>query len=263
MSRAAVLGSPIAHSRSPVLHRAAYEALGLDWTYEAIDVPSGELVNLKSQLDDSWRGLSLTMPLKEEVLELLDYCDPVATLTRSANTVVIEQGRWLGSNTDVSGMVAALHAIGAEGATASILGAGATARSAVAASRDLGVSELRIWARRATACRGLAELAERCGLVAQCTETPDLGSDIVISTVPAQAAPNQGGPGFLLDCIYHPWPPPLTAAWAPARRATGLDLLLWQAVDQVAAMTGMTPPVAAMSSAMWTSMGIPQPGRAD
>ena len=74
MTRAAVLGSPIAHSRSPVLHRAAYEALGLDWTYEAIDVPSGELANLKTHLDDSWRGLSLTMPLKEEVLELLDDC---------------------------------------------------------------------------------------------------------------------------------------------------------------------------------------------
>lgn len=263
MRRAAVLGSPIAHSRSPVLHRAAYEALGLDWAYEAIDIPSGELANLKSQLDDSWRGLSLTMPLKEEVLQLLDDCDPVATLTRSANTVVIERGRWLGSNTDVSGMVAALQAIGAEGSTASILGAGATARSAVAASKDLGASELRIWARRPAAARALAELAERCGLAAQCTQTPDLSSDIVISTVPAHAAPNEGGPGFLLDCIYHPWPPPLTAAWAPDRRATGLDLLLWQAVDQVAAMTGMTPPVAAMSSALWASMGIPQPRSAD
>lgn len=263
MTRAAVLGSPIAHSRSPVLHRAAYEALGLDWTYEAIDVPSGELANLKTHLDDSWRGLSLTMPLKEEVLELLDDCDPVATLTRSANTVVIEQGRWLGSNTDVSGMVAALRGIGAAGSTATILGAGATARSAVAACRDLGISQLRIWARRPNAAQALAEVAERCGLHAQCTDTPQMASDIVISTLPASAAPDQVGPGFLLDCIYHPWPPPLTDTWAPERRATGLDLLLWQAVGQVAAMTGMTPPVAAMAAALWSSMGIPQPREAD
>lgn len=261
--KAAVLGSPIAHSRSPILHRAAYEALGLDWTYDAIDVPSGGLADLKSRLDGSWRGLSLTMPLKEEVLELLDVCDPVATLTRSANTVVIEHGRWYGSNTDVGGMVTALRAVDAHGPTATILGAGATARSAVAALRDLGVTDLYIWARRPEAANALAAFAEGCGLTAACTDTPSLTTDIVISTVPASAAPNMGGPGFLLDCVYHPWPPPLTAAWDPERRATGLDLLLWQAAEQVATMTGMSPPVDAMASALWESMGIPQPNGAD
>lgn len=259
--RAAVLGSPIDHSKSPVLHRAAYAALGLPWQYDAIDVPAGQLAQFKASLDAQWRGLSLTMPLKEEVLDLLDDCSERALRTRSANTVVIDGGRWLGSNTDISGMVRALQEKGAAGRSASIIGAGATARSAVAAAADLGVERVRIWARRPEAAVALIPLAESFGLSAQMVADADLSADVVFSTVPANAAPDGVGAGYLLDAIYAPWPPPLTRRWDASRCATGLDLLLWQAVAQVEAMTGSAPPVDVMRNALWSAMGLPQSGK--
>jgi len=257
--KAAVLGSPISHSRSPVLHRAAYAALNLPWSYDAIDVPSGSLQAFKAGLDSSWRGLSLTMPLKEEVLDLLDECSDLALRTRSANTVVIDNGRWLGSNTDIFGMVRSLTQLGATGTSGAVIGSGATARSAIAALVELGVDSISIWARRQPAAQAIGELVETFDLPWQISGEPPLTADIVISTVPAGAIAARGGPGYLLDAIYHPWPPPLTAAWAPDRVATGLDLLLWQAVGQVEAMTGSPAPVAAMRDALFADVGFPQP----
>ena len=138
--RAAVLGSPIAHSLSPVIHRAAYQALGLDWSYEALDVNSLQLPKFLSDLDESWAGLSLTMPLKETVIEHLNEVDELARRVRAVNTVLPTERGLLGINTDVYGMVQALNAAGLKVcSTATILGAGATARSAVAAAAAMGV----------------------------------------------------------------------------------------------------------------------------
>jgi shikimate dehydrogenase len=133
--RAAVLGSPIAHSLSPVLHRAAYDALGLTgWTYEAYDVTEDRLGDFLSGLDAGWAGLSLTMPLKAAVIPFLDAAAPVVEAVGAANTVVLTDGRRLGENTDVPGMVAALAEHGVQRVDrAAVLGGGATARSAVAA----------------------------------------------------------------------------------------------------------------------------------
>ena len=143
--RAAVLGSPIEHSLSPVLHTAAYAALGLAaWTYTAIECDEAGLAALIASCDRqraSWAGLSLTMPLKRAVLPLLDRTEPLAVEVGGANTVVFADGKRHGYNTDVPGMVAALAEAGVTAPSgATILGAGATACAALAALRETGLT---------------------------------------------------------------------------------------------------------------------------
>ncbi|MGH3472325.1 MAG: shikimate dehydrogenase family protein, partial [Nocardioidaceae bacterium] len=135
-----VLGSPIAHSLSPALHLAAYRALGLDWDYEAHDVDVDRLAGFVRGLSAQWRGLSLTMPLKQAAVGLCDEVEPPGRLLRSVNTLVLDDsGSRIGHNTDVSGFVTALVAAGAgELTSAVVVGAGATARSALAALAELG-----------------------------------------------------------------------------------------------------------------------------
>ena len=271
--RAAVLGSPISHSRSPVLHRAAYAALGLDWDYDAIEVTSADLPSfLDSCTWPEWAGLSLTMPLKTDVLPLLDEVSETASLVRAANTVVVgERGR-SGHNTDVAGMERALgEAYGAGFAPRSgaIIGSGATARSAMAALARLGVSEVEIRARRAEPAGELVELGSHLGLAVSVSpwQSPEpISADAVIATVPPGAADEfvarvPAIPGTLLDVAYGDGVTPLATAWSRAggHVADGLDLLLWQAVDQVRLMTGLEPPVSAMREALAAEADAPSP----
>ena len=260
-TRAAVLGSPIAHSLSPALHRAAYASLGLPWTYEAIEVDEAALPAFLRSLDGSWAGLSLTMPLKEAVIPLLASVDPEARSLRSVNTVLPVPHGWRGTNTDVYGMTQALleHGLDATPRRALILGAGATARSAVAALLRLGAREVVVAARRPEAAEELQALAASLGLPARRTDLdPDpelVRSDVVISTLPGAVAEPWAGlagdaGGVLLDASYHPWPTPLAASWGSGRVASGRDMLLWQAVEQVRLMTGREPDVAAMAAAL-------------
>lgn len=260
--RAAVLGSPIAHSLSPALHRAAYSALGLDWTYEAIEVTESDLPAFIGGLDASWAGLSLTMPLKETVIPLLDSVDEQARTVRAVNTVLPAGGRWHGCNTDIHGIVAAIDAVRPADqalASATILGGGATARSAVAAMARLGVQDVTVCARRPEAAEDVVAVAAALGLSGRTAGfEPDAGviaADVVVSTVPGEAA----GPwravcgaaaGVLLDVAYHPWPSALAQVWGGAGTASGRDMLLWQAVEQVRSMTGQPAPVAAMRAAL-------------
>lgn len=259
--RAAVLGSPVAHSLSPALHRAAYARLGLDWTYDAIEVDEAALPAFVAALDDSWVGLSLTMPLKQAVIPLLSEVDPEARALRSVNTVLPTESGWRGTNTDVYGMTQALVECGLDSAprTATILGAGATARSAVAALARLGTPRVVVCARRPEAAMDVVDLARTLGLDAEphdLTPQRDLvGVDVLVSTLPGGAAEawaliTDGGTGFLLDASYHPWPTPLASCWREGRIASGRDMLLWQAVDQVRLMTGREPDVAAMAAAL-------------
>ncbi len=261
--RAAVLGSPIAHSLSPALHRAAYAALDLDWTYDAVEVDEAGLEGFIAGLDDSWAGLSLTMPLKEAVLSLLAEVDPLAATLRSVNTVLpAGDGSWTGTNTDVDGIVEALHRAGVDDApaTATILGAGATARSVAAALARLGTSAVVVCARRPAQAREVAALAHAVGVpgtqVAGLEPLAELvAADVVVSTLPGDAAVSWAelagdAPGVLLDASYHPWPTPLAAAWPAGRVASGRDMLLWQAVRQVELMTGRPAPSAAMAAAL-------------
>lgn len=259
--RAAVLGSPIGHSKSPTLHRAAYRALGLPWRYDAIDVPSGSLGDFKESMIGDWRGLSLTMPLKHEVFGLLDSVSDLAREAQAANTVIINGASWHGENTDVGGMVDAITAHERSIDTVVIVGTGATARSAVLAAELLGAQQVDLWGRRAEAVEELADLARRHIRQVR-TASGDMhpslnAADLVISTLPSDAGVMwtdavSGPRGILLDAAYDPWPPPLTAAWPANQRVTGLDLLLHQAARQVTMMTGMPAPLEVMREALFS-----------
>lgn len=259
--RAAVLGSPIAHSLSPALHLAAYASLGLDWRYDAIEIDESTLPAFVSSLDATWAGLSLTMPLKECVIDLLDEVDEEALLLRSVNTVLPVGDGWRGTNTDVVGIVESLRQAGVDEpvGSATVLGAGATARSSVAALARLGAQHVVVCARRREAAAEVVDIAARLGLPASAASLEPnealVLADVVISTLPGDAGAAwvqmaERAPGVLLDASYHPWPTPLASAWAGGAVASGRDMLLWQAVEQVRLMTGLEPPVAAMSLAL-------------
>lgn len=261
MTRAGVIGSPISHSLSPVLHRAAYQALGLDWTYESADVDVEQLPGFVAGLDDSWVGLSLTMPLKEAVLGLADEIDDIARATTSANTFLLASRTAV--NTDVDGIRVALQRGGFDvspGFSATVVGAGATARSAVAAASELGAGHLRIMARRPQAAGEAVKTADRLGLpvtVHGIGDAEALSSDLVISTVPAGAADQllpllPEHPRWLLDVVYAPWPTQVAGAWqvAGGRIVSGLEMLLAQAERQVELMTGLPAPTEAMRAAL-------------
>jgi shikimate dehydrogenase len=256
--RAAVLGSPIAHSLSPILHRAAYAALGLDWSYDAIEMAPEHMREFLNSLNDTWVGLSLTMPLKESVQPMLSGIDTVASRTRSVNTVYRSDSGWRGANTDVFGISRSLLEAGLHGArTARLLGAGATARSAIAAMSDLGIETVVVCARRHEAAADIVDLAETFGIEAQASTLAPVAvsEDLLVSVLPGDvAAPWAHGQiserSALLDASYHPWPSELAAAWPGAVVASGRDMLLWQATEQVSLMTGQPAPVDAMRAAL-------------
>jgi shikimate dehydrogenase len=262
--RAAVLGSPIEHSLSPVLHMAAYAALGLaDWTYTAIECDEAGLPSLIDSFDGQWAGLSLTMPLKRAVLPLLDRTEPLAVEVDGANTVVFAGRERHGYNTDVSGMVAALAGAGVTAPPgATILGAGATACAALAALRAVSLAGAVVLVRDRAKAGDLLAAARRLGMEVDLrpfgSEVRD--GDLLVSTVPAGAADiyaeraggSRLGPAAVLDVVYDPWPTPLAqaAAKSGAVVVSGFDLLLHQAARQVELITGLKPaPLARMRTA--------------
>ena len=263
-TRAAVLGSPIAHSLSPVLHRAAYAALGLaGWRYDAYQVDEAGLPGFLAGLDASWAGLSLTMPLKRAVIPLLDGISETARAVEAVNTVLFHpDGSRTGTNTDVPGLVNALAERGVdEAVSAAVLGAGATASSALAALAGISKGEIEVYIRNRARDAEVHAIAAAVGTtvhIRDWAEAPAaFESALVVSTTPAGATDDLAAsvpyhPGTLFDVLYHPWPTPLAAAWA-ARGGTvigGLDLLVHQAVLQVELMTGRSPaPLAAMRAA--------------
>jgi shikimate dehydrogenase len=263
--RAAVLGSPVAHSLSPVLHVAAYQALGLaGWSYQAIECDEEKLPDLLGSCGRGWAGLSLTMPLKRAVLPLLDQAEPLVAEVGGANTVVFADGARHGYNTDVPGMITALAEAGAAAAVpALILGAGATACAALAALRGLGADAATAAVRDPSAAGGLLAAADRLGmsvrLAAFGQEDQVSDGQLLISTVPAGAAdiyaerirPPAPVPSAVLDVVYHPWPTRLAVAAGQVGAVVigGFELLLHQAARQVELMTGRDAPVQAMRRA--------------
>ena len=265
-TRAAVLGSPIAHSLSPALHSAAYRALGLtDWSYEAIECDEAGLPGLLGSLGPEWAGLSLTMPLKRAVLPLLDRAEPLATAVAAANTVILTDGRRLGYNTDVAGLATAMREAGATAVrNVIVLGAGATACSALAALRETGASQITVAVRAQPRAAPLLAVAARLGVPVHVTELPaGLPArgrwDLLISTIPAAAAAGLAdlittgalAAAVVVDVGYDPWPTPLAAAAAASGAAviSGYEMLVHQAARQVELMTGQQAPVAAMRAA--------------
>ncbi|WP_337062723.1 shikimate dehydrogenase [Kineococcus sp. G2] len=275
--RAAVCGSPIAHSLSPALHRAAYAALGLTgWEYDLLEVDEERLPALVASLDTGWAGLSLTMPLKQAVLPLVDEVSDFARAVGAVNTVVVTPRPAGGTgrsgvhlraeNTDVHGIVAALAEAGAVGvARGAVVGGGATARSALVALLRAGCPRPVAVVRSPARAEELTRVAARLGgevEVRDWAELPSvLDADVVVSTVPAGAsqavadvlAP-AGAPGgsrpapLLLDVVYAPWPTPLAHRWrGPV--IGGFEMLLHQGAAQVELMTGRTAPLEAMRAA--------------
>ncbi|MDX2676051.1 shikimate dehydrogenase [Streptomyces soliscabiei] len=262
--RAAVLGSPIAHSLSPALHRAAYEALELTgWTYDRFEVDEAALSAFVDGLGAEWAGLSLTMPLKRAVIPLLDEISETAASVDAVNTLVFtEDGRRVGDNTDIPGMVAALREHGVEQVdSAAILGAGATASSALAALARVCTGEIVAYVRseaRAAEMRQWGERLDAGVRIADWADAADaLHFPLVVATTPARvtdalAVSVPERPATLFDVLYDPWPTELAARWSMFGGAvvSGLDLLVHQAVFQVEQMTGRAPaPVEAMRKA--------------
>ena len=262
-----MLGSPISHSLSPVLHTAAHAALGLTWwRYEAIECDEAGLSALLDRCGPDWAGLSLTMPLKRTVLPLLDRVDPLAAQVGCANTVVFAAAQRLGYNTDVAGIVGALaeHGIGGQNPVgpALIIGGGATACAALAALSELGEKSITAAVRNPGRAGDIGTAAARLGITLEFAAFDASvldGVRLAISTVPAGAADIfaenfyrlNSPPEAVLDVVYHPWPTALAAAaeQAGAALVSGFDLLLHQAARQVELMTDRPAPLSAMRQA--------------
>ncbi|TKK83592.1 shikimate dehydrogenase [Herbidospora galbida] len=258
--RAAVLGFPVVHSLSPYLHRAAYAELGLTgWRYDAIECREEELAGFVGGLGPEWAGLSLTMPLKRVVFPLLDTVTPLAVEVGAANTVIFRDGARHGANTDVHGIVAALAEAGVPApSSAVVLGGGATAASALAALRELGLREATLVVRDPRRAGETLEVADRLGMsvATRAFHEVDADVDLLISTLPSGAADDVAGEAAraraVFDVVYSPWPTALAQAVRKEGGTIvgGFSMLLHQAVRQVELMTGRSPaPVEAMRSA--------------
>ncbi|WP_282785333.1 shikimate dehydrogenase [Nocardia sp. CC201C] len=262
--RAAVLGSPISHSRSPQLHLAAYRALGLDWTYDRVECTAEQLPGFVDGLGPEWVGLSVTMPGKVAALDYATERTDRAELVGSANTLVRTDTGWRADCTDVDGVRGALAGGGVvEVARAVVLGAGGTARPALLALADLGAHTVTIVARDRGRAADTLDLAARLGMSAEVIgfDAEALGFvcsdvDAVVSTVPAAAAATVADAvaqaPVVLDAIYDPWPTPLADAVARAGHTvvSGLQMLLNQAYGQVEQFTGKPAPRAAMAAVL-------------
>lgn len=269
---AAVIGSPIAHSLSPVIHRAAWERLGLagDWEYRSAEVDRGGLGAFIAGLDPQCRGLSVTMPCKQAVMQLMDVVDPLAAAVGAVNTVVPGAGVLTGFNTDVHGITTAIaEARAARGLgparSACVLGARATASSALAALGALGVTRTTVVARRFSGPGSVVAAATRMGVGIDQVLIGDtaragaaLAADIVVSTLPAGAADplaalvRPGGHQCLLDVVYAPRDTALRRAFEAggAVIAEGTEMLIHQGAQQVRLMTGRDPDTGVMRAAL-------------
>jgi shikimate dehydrogenase len=259
--KAAVLGSPIAHSRSPQLHLAAYRALGLDdWTYERIECGADELPGVVGGFGPEWVGVSVTMPGKFAALRFADESTQRAALVGSANTLVRTPAGWRADNTDVDGVSGA---VGSASGWALVCGSGGTAPAAVVGLAELGVAGVTVVARDPDKAARLVDLGARVGVETRfcglgSAQLPDEVADaeVLVSTIPAEVAARYAGAfaaiPVLLDAVYDPWPTPLAAAVAAAggRVIDGLQMLLHQAFSQVEQFTGLPAPRAAMEAAL-------------
>lgn len=261
-NRCGVVGDPVGHSLSPVLHRAAYDAVGLaGWSYDATQVAAGELARHVAGLGPEWRGLSVTAPLKREALALAGSATDRARLAGGANTLVRDADGWHADNTDVPGAVAAIRERWSGTVTAAtILGAGATAASTGLALAELGARTIRILARDPGRAGETVDVlaAHPSGLdveVLPIDGTPVRG-EVVVSTIPAAAqvppvVAEVAVAEVVFEVVYDPWPTPLAAAAQQGGQVlvSGLDLLVHQAVLQFEQFTGRDGPLAAMRAA--------------
>ena len=257
----AVLGDPIAHSLSPVLHRAGYAALGLDWEYDAVRVGEDELAGFVAGLGPEWRGLSLTMPLKRRAAALAAEVTARARLAGAVNTLVLEAGAVvLADNTDLPGAVAAVRErYDGPVRAGTVLGGGATAASTGLALCELGARTVRVLARSPERAAAAAAAIAAHPSAPQVEVLPladaEVVGEVVVSTVPAAAQDADlvarcAQVPVVFEALYDPWPTPLAASVDAERVLVGgLDLLVHQAVLQLEIFTGRSAPLDAMRSA--------------
>lgn len=245
MAKAAVLGSPIEHSLSPLLHTAGYRALGLDWSYEKQECTAEQLPALISR---EYAGYSVTMPCKFAALEFADTATSRAKDIGSANTLVRTDDGWLADNTDCLGVLGALDELGIDSPTSAVvLGAGGTARAVLWALRESGVTDITVM-NRSDRTAELAELVDAHWLPLG----PIPKADVVISTLPGSAAGDLEISSPLFDVSYSPWPPPLIAQ-AQGKGipcVAGHVMLAHQAYAQFELFTGYSAPRAEMRAAL-------------
>ncbi len=258
-ARAAVLGHPVAHSLSPVLHRAAYQALGLTWTYDAIDCDTDGLAPLLATAGPEWVGYSCTMPLKRTALALAANAGSAASTVGAANTLVRDGDGWRAENTDVDGVRVALCEVVDAVDAATVLGAGGTAQATIVALSELGARRCTVEVRDPARCGGLRRTAERAGVEVSVRPLGDdvLRGTVVVSTLPPGAADAWARRSWragqvVLDVVYAGWPTALAraASAAGATVVSGAQVLLHQAAAQVVIMTGRLAPVEAMRTAL-------------
>jgi len=247
-TRLAVWGDPIAHSRSPQLHAAAYAVLGLPWEYGRRQVAEHGFADALASLDDTWRGLSLTMPLKEQAFAAAGTRDRHAELTGAVNTLLLTGAAPQGFNTDVGGIVDALAESRIERVeSVRVVGAGATAASALVALAEMGATRIDVRARRPAKAAGLSVLGARLGTIVR-VEALDAPvsdeTDLTIATLPSgtelpetTVSPLAASGGVLFDAAYAPWPSALASAWGEHRSIAGFGMLLHQAVRQIRIFT--------------------------
>lgn len=238
-----VVGSPIEHSLSPVLHEAAYQHLGLDFSYGKTEVPSGGLREFLNTSDLS--GISVTMPLKHEAFNLAVSHDDESLTTGVSNTLVKSAIGWQGYNTDVYGIRQALAKLSGPRIT-TVIGSGATARSGIVALAKLfPTTEVHITSRNQDAGLALEAFAKKIGLSVS-TKPPTIetlvAADLVMSLVPAgsyvelwEEITRSGisSYGYLFDVAYNPWPSKPALAWDSSKVISGIEMLIWQAIEQV------------------------------
>lgn len=254
MTRLEVWGDPIAHSLSPRLHTVAYAELGWDWHYGRRQVDAGSFAGELAASRVDLRGLSLTFPLKDQAFAAATARDRSAELTGAVNTLLLTGPEPQGFNTDVGGIVADLAAHGVHALEeARIVGAGATATSALVALGELGAARVEVVARRPEAAARLTTLGERIGVRvdlrgmdvdAAVSRPPSSRASVpvTVSTLPGGAAVSAdaatelaSGGGLLYDVVYGHWPTALATAWTAAGgvAVNGLGMLLQQAVRQI------------------------------
>jgi shikimate dehydrogenase len=259
--RAAVVGRPVAHSLSPVLHRAAYAALGLtDWSYDALDIGAEDLPVLLAGLGEEWRGFSVTMPCKQAAVDVADVVEPLPRLLHAANTLIRTDEGWRAENTDVTGIGMALQLAGVkEVGAATIVGAGGTAAAAAVALSSLGAEHVDVVVRDPSRAGDVVRVLTTLGVPVTVTPLAEatLDAPLVVSTVPVDAQPGLlslpwRADHTLLDVLYAPWPTPPAdhVARLGGTVVGGLEVLFWQATEQVELMTGLPAPIEAMRRAL-------------
>jgi shikimate dehydrogenase len=273
-----VVGDPIEHSKSPLIHFAAYKVLNLDFQYTKVRVEKNHLMQFVETLDESWSGLSVTAPLKNEAFRLSKVADEISQITGASNTLLRQGDAWHSYNTDVFGIRQALDSAAVEQInSAAVIGSGATAVSAVLAlSQSYPQVALTLSGRNRAAVDELVTFSKRVGIknVRVASTVKALSScDLVISTLPAKALDAEiaklssawlrNARGVLFDVAYDPWPSAAAKHWHESnlKVISGVEMLLWQAIAQVrifsaGSATEKLPNEAAVMLAMRDSIGL-------